>query len=78
MIARHNYFTDPHILYLEEPVTKALTQALASGRADLLALAQTLHQQTPAVAVPKTLQGYQIESGQASDYDWMMEGGQDE
>lgn len=62
----------------EEPVTKALIEALASGRADLLALAQTLHQQTPAVAVPQTLQSYQIESGQASDYDWMMEGGQDE
>ena len=61
-----------------EPVTKALIEALDSGRADLLALAQTLHQQTLAVAVPQALQSYQIESGQASDYDWMMEGGQDE
>ena len=59
----------------EEAITKALVQALASGRTDLLELAPTLHRQAPQVAVPQALQRYQIESGRSSDYDWMLEGG---
>lgn len=59
----------------EQAISEALTQALASGRTDLLALAPTLHLQTPRVAVPEALGQYQIESGHAGDYDWMLEGG---
>jgi transposase len=60
----------------EERITEALTQALASGRTDLLPLAQTLQQPTPQVAVPQALEHYQIESGHVCDYDWMLEGGE--
>ncbi len=59
----------------EEAISAALTQALASGRTDLLTLAPALHAQTPQVAVPEALEQYQIESGHAGDYDWMLEGG---
>ena len=59
----------------EPCVTQALLQALASGRADLLALAKILHEPPPEVKVPQALEPYRIESGQASDYDWMLEGG---
>jgi len=59
----------------EEAISAALTRALASGRTDLLALAPTVHAQTAQVAVPEALAQYQIESGRAGDYDWMLEGG---
>ena len=58
----------------EEAISGALTQALASGRTDLLALAPTVHSQTAQVAVPEALAHYQVESGHAGDYDWMLEG----
>ena len=59
----------------EEAIRAALNQALAAGRTDLLALAPTVHPQTAQVAVPEALAQYQIESGHAGDYDWMLEGG---
>lgn len=61
----------------EESVSTALSKALVTGQVDLLALGERLHA-TPSMArveVPEPLRSYQIEAGQAADYDWLLEGG---
>ncbi len=61
----------------EEAVKESLSKALALGANKLLALTGKLeaHLQAQPVDVPQSLQEFEIQSSQASDYDWMMMGG---
>jgi hypothetical protein len=61
----------------EEAVKTALSKALALGSSNLLALTGKLetHLTPQQVAVPESLQEFEIQSSRASDYDWMMMGG---
>jgi len=59
----------------EEPVAEALEAALSNGRCDLLSLSKCLHDPTErsrSVEVPEALSGYRVESGRASDYDFLL------
>jgi transposase len=61
----------------EELVASALQAALSRGRFDLLALAEHLEDrrgQSLSVTVPEALSGYRVESANATDYDWLLEG----
>jgi transposase len=58
-----------------EPVAQAVTDALRSGRCDLLAL-QRLATPAPAtVEVPASLRGFEIERREARQYDVLLVGG---
>lgn len=61
----------------EEAIGRAIKNALARGSYDLLSLGETLHASSSVavVPVPESLQHYEVEAGNASDYDWLLTGG---
>jgi hypothetical protein len=61
----------------EDAVRKALEKTAATEQFDLLRLSQLVHKlEEPARAsVPDGLLAYEIVSGQASDYDYLLKGG---
>lgn len=61
----------------EAAVRDALQQAIDGGRCDLLALRPRMHASSSSLSipVPESLSQYEIESGRASDYDWLLSGG---
>lgn len=59
----------------EEPVRRALEQALAGERLDLLALSRvTDRPRLPDAAVPVSLAGHVVESARVADYDQLLAG----
>jgi hypothetical protein len=60
----------------EDKITVALTQVMHGKSADL----HTVHEKLEAIplptriAVPECLAGYEVEAGQARDYDFLLEG----
>jgi hypothetical protein len=57
----------------EEPVRRALEQALAGERLDLLALARFVERpRVPAVAVPPALAVHEVETSRIADYDRLL------
>jgi transposase len=61
----------------ESAVKEALEKTAATGQLDLLRLSELVHKlEEPArISVPDELLGYEIGSGQASDYDYLLKGG---
>jgi hypothetical protein len=57
-----------------EAVAEALEKALESGRSDLLALRQPAPAPSP-VEIPEPLQGYEVASARAADFDALLPGG---
>jgi transposase len=62
----------------QEEVTKALESALEAGRQDLLDLETHIRADDTllSMSVPEPLTEYQIEPGRATDYDWLLHGGE--
>jgi hypothetical protein len=60
----------------EDAVGKALCDVLGQGRLHLLALRSRLHGKAREgpIPVPEPLRAYQVEVGQAADYDWLLVG----
>lgn len=66
----------------EAAVSKALENALGKGRIDLLSLNEHLladhdRQSPDGVVVPDSLCAYEVHSAKASDYDWLLNGSED-
>lgn len=61
----------------EETVSAGLEAALSGEGANLLSLAEWLHEPQEATRndVPAILSAYEVKAASASDYDWLMEGG---
>lgn len=60
----------------EEPVREAVAQALDAGRCDLADLGRRLYpRRARSAEVPEKLRGHTVQSGRASDYDWLLKGG---
>jgi transposase len=61
----------------EQSVRADLERALSVEGTNLLALSRLLHDpdEVARVAVPETLSGIEVESAQAVEYDWLLEGG---
>lgn len=62
-----------------EEVTEAVERALEARRVDLLGLAALKRESVPqTVAVPEALAGFVVEAARASDYDFLLRGGDHE
>lgn len=61
----------------EQSVRADLERALSDEGTNLLALSRLLHtpDEVACVAVPEALSGVEVESAQAAEYDWLLEGG---
>jgi hypothetical protein len=62
----------------QEAVGEAIKKALLDGRLDLLALGEKMHTSSvvESVEVPKLLSSYEVESAKASDFDFLLGGGE--